>query len=661
MLSSAVQKCNVKGQAKTKHQLIDELIGARNQRSDEQAAEARHQQLLQTVANCSASASGDDFFRALVQDVATVLRVRYAFVSEFAGLNTKVRTLAFWDGGFQDNFSYDLAGTPCELVLGGETRHYPDQVKSRFPTDLDLAKTDAESYLAVPLRERSGSVLGHLAIIDDKPLVFSSADVEVFNILGARAAVEIEHIKSKEKLRVSEDRLARILTSAMDAIITIDDLRRITLFNSAAEQMFGRSAADVIGKPFDGFFPDRFRDIIVDGDPEGDGRGGYSWLPEGLTALRADAQEFAIEGTLLRIEAGGRQLVTLIVRDINERKRAEAQLNQLQRENVYLREEILKENDFDELVGSSVAIKKVLKNVERVASTDATVLLTGETGTGKEMIARALHEQSTRKDRPLIKVNCTALPAGLTESELFGHEKGAFTGAVSRRIGRFELADGGTIFLDEIGDIPLEIQLKLLRVLQEQEFERVGGSETNKVDVRVIAASNRDLEKAVAEDEFRADLYYRLKVFPIELPPLRARADDIGVLAQYFLNKYMVKFGRSITAIGEKTMQRLTSYAWPGNIRELEHLIERAVILCEGETLEIGEELFPVSMGPTAGDQEGPRTMEDVERAHIVNTLDRTRWVVDGPKGAAKILNMNANTLRSRMAKLNIRRDHDIS
>jgi transcriptional regulator with GAF, ATPase, and Fis domain len=295
-----------------------------------------------------------------------------------------------------------------------------------------------------------------------------------------------------------------------------------------------------------------------------------------------------------------------------------------------------------------------------VAGTDSSVLITGETGTGKELIARAVHQRSTRAQKALIKVNCAALPVGLSESELFGHEKGAFTGAVSRHIGRFELADGGTILLDEIGDLSPEVQAKLLRVLQEREFERVGGTRSIKVDVRVIAATNRNLEEAVRQNRFRADLYYRLNVFPIHLPPIRERRDDIPLLARFFVNRYMIRMGKRIEKIAPEAMDRLVAYSWPGNIRELENIIERAVILCKGPTLHVEDELAPSP--PSAGEDQRPLTLEDVERNHIVRILEQTRWVIEGHAGAAKILKIHPNTLRSRMQKLGIQRDrHDNS
>ncbi|MGD0966254.1 MAG: PAS domain S-box protein [Candidatus Acidiferrales bacterium] len=349
----------------------------------------------------------------------------------------------------------------------------------------------------------------------------------------------------------------------------------------------------------------------------------------------------------------------------------------LEKENVYLREELRKEHNFEEIVGDSPALLATLRKVEQVAPTDSTVLIYGETGTGKELVARAIHNRSVRKDRPLVKVNCSAISAGLVESELFGHVKGAFTGAIDRRIGRFELADGGTIFLDEIGELPLETQVKLLRVLQEREFEPVGSSRPLRVDVRVIAATNRDLQESIQSGRFRADLFYRLNVFPMEVPPLRERRSDIPKLTKFFLSNYSKKLGKTIEGISQATMDRILGYSWPGNIRELQNIIERAVVLSQGHILELQQELalspFPRSDQGTADkptevahEARLPAlqlpTLKEVERRHIVAALKLTSGVIEGPKGAAKILNLHPNTLRHRMEKFGIKRSaHDPS
>jgi len=325
----------------------------------------------------------------------------------------------------------------------------------------------------------------------------------------------------------------------------------------------------------------------------------------------------------------------------------------LEEENRYLQEEIGTEYNLEEIIGQSGAMKQVFKAIGTVAPTDATVLILGETGTGKELVARALHNLSSRRGRALVKVNCAALPAGLIESELFGHEKGAFTGALTRRTGRFELANGGTLFLDEIGDLLPELQPKLLRVLQEGEFERVGGHQTIRVNVRVIAGTNRDLERAIHAGGFRPDLYYRLSVFPIRVPPLRERAEDIPLLARYFTQKCAARLGKRTPSVSPETIESLLAYAWPGNIRELENVIERAVILSQGAQLDLA------GWRPTAapgGSEQGIQTLEELERKHILAVLEVTGGRVSGERGAAKLLGMKPTTLDARMKKLGISR-----
>ncbi|HSE66278.1 MAG TPA: sigma 54-interacting transcriptional regulator, partial [Gemmatimonadales bacterium] len=330
--------------------------------------------------------------------------------------------------------------------------------------------------------------------------------------------------------------------------------------------------------------------------------------------------------------------------------------DRLQAENVYLIEEIKTQNAFGEIVGRTPVLQRVLAQVEKVAPTDTTVLVTGETGTGKELVARALHNLSRRKDRPLVTVNCGAISPGLVESELFGHEKGAFTGAISRKIGRFELADGGTIFLDEVGDLPADLQVKLLRVLQEGEIDRVGGSRAIKVDVRVIAATHRNLEQLVQQGKFRSDLFYRLNVFPIRMPALRERRDDIPLLVRYFVLKYAQKLGKRIESIPPEVMESLCAYEWPGNIRELGNVLERSVIVSRGSALELGDWIPAVRRPGGNGAPISELPLEEVERAHILATLERAGWKVSGARGAAAALGLKPTTLESRMKKLGITR-----
>jgi len=363
--------------------------------------------------------------------------------------------------------------------------------------------------------------------------------------------------------------------------------------------------------------------------------------------------------------------VTLAIQNMQSYQEITNLKSKLEKENTYLREELRSEHNFDEIVGNSPALLSALHAVEQVAPTDATVLIYGETGTGKELVARAIHSRSGRNGRALVSVNCSAISAGLVESELFGHMKGAFTGALERRIGRFELAHGGTIFLDEIGELSLETQVKLLRVLQEHEFEPVGSSHPLRVDVRVIAATNRNLREAIQAGHFRSDLFYRLNVVSVELPPLRERRSDIPQLVAFCVTRFSKRFGKKIDGVSRESMENLVNYPWPGNIRELQNVIERAIVLAVDPTLRLDRDLMPVAASrkgmATPGtdtpehrqaDLNSPKsllTLDEMDRNHILAALQHAGGVVDGPKGAARILNLHPNTLRHRMAKLGIK------
>jgi PAS domain S-box-containing protein len=453
----------------------------------------------------------------------------------------------------------------------------------------------------------------------------------------------------------------------MDAIIELDRHLSITQMNPAAEKVFGCAPADMIGRTFSHFLvPDareKLAHLVVDLDSRSQGQRSL-WIPGGLDAIGLNGTNFRAEATMARFDVEREPFYTLILRNVNERIEAEQKIRSLTVEAEYLREEVKALIGVDEVVGISEPWLNVLRDVKEVAGTEATVLILGETGTGKEIIARGIHRVSRRHNKPLIKVNCAAIPATLIESEFFGHEAGAFTGATKKRDGRFTMAHGGTIFLDEIGELPLDLQTKLLRVLQEGEFEPVGSSQTRKVDVRVIAATNRDLKRGISEGNFREDLYYRLNVFPILLPPLRERRGDVGVLAAAFAARFAKNLGRSIEPLTPDCIQRLEAYHWPGNVRELQNIIERAVITGRDGKLNLDRGLPEITgtSAPLHTDDASvtrvrtAKELEDLERENIIAALKVSDWKVAGANGAAKLLGIKPTTLSSRMKALGVER-----
>jgi len=496
----------------------------------------RKERLLRSVSEATATEIGRDYFKSLVENIATALNVSIVLVTECADWDkTKLRTLAFVkEGDLNENIEYHTDGTPCKLVMNtGKAYYQPKGVGDDYPEDKGF-----EGYMGIPIKSSDGEVIGHIAILNEEELAISAEEQEIMKMFADRAGVEIERKIADEKL--------------INALEEVEQLK-----------------------------------------------------------------------------------------------------DKLEAENTYLQDEIKLEHNFDEIVTQSARFKRILNELEQVAITDASVLVLGESGTGKELLARAIHNTSLRKQRPLVKINCAALPANLIESELFGHEKGAFTGAISLKIGRFELADSGTIFLDEIGELPLELQSKLLRVLQEGEYERLGGTKTLNTNVRVIAATNRNLEEEVANGNFRADLFYRLNVFPINSLPLRERKEDIPPLVKHFVDKYGAQIGKKIRNIPKRVIKSLQAYSWPGNIRELENVIERALILSPVDKLELGDWIPKKEDGARA---DKLVSLENYERDYIIRVLNETMWRVSGDKGAAKILDMKPTTLESRMKKLGIKR-----
>jgi formate hydrogenlyase transcriptional activator len=567
----------------------------------------------------------------------------------------------------------------------------------RFPAAQIIRDKGIKSICCLPL-STVHQKLGALNLWSEEIGAYRDIDLNFAQLVAAQIAVSVETQFQREQIARERDRselllqvnntlvsnlnLRELLSQISSALGTVmpHDAAALTLYDASTNELRvaafdfpeheGKCAAgDLIpfeGNPIGEAFTTR-QTVLIDYAGSSDPRVTCSGLMSGcasplifrdrvlgvlgIKSMREHA--FSSEDAEL-FEQVAKQ-VAIAVENALAYNEIETLKNKLEKEKLYLEEEIRTEYNFEEIIGSSSVLKRVLQNVETVATTDSTVLIYGETGTGKELIARAIHNLSDRRERTLVKVNCAAIPTGLLESELFGHEKGAFTGAIDRRIGRFELAHQGTIFLDEVEDIPPELQSKLLRVLQEQEFERLGSSRTLRVDVRVVAATNSDLEQLVEEKKFRSDLYYRLNVFPINVPPLRERPEDIPLLVHFFAHKFAQQMKRKIESVPKETMAALMNYHWPGNIRELQNLVERGVILSRGSMLEIplGE---LKQAAKSSNHTNGATTLESVEREHILRVLTEAKWVIGGPAGAAARLGINRTTLNHRLRKLGLTR-----
>ena len=622
---------------------------------------------LRTILEGTATETGSAFFRALVRNLADALNTHGAWVTEYFSEARRLKALAFWMGGqWLDGWEMIVDGTPCERVV--EERclvHIPDNLLNIYCDDPDVQQVGAASYMGMPLLDLDGKVLGHLAVLDKRPMPSEPRAQALFQIFAARAAAELRRLRAEAQVREREQKLGRLVGSAMDAIIEIDEHLNITQMNPAAEKIFACAGATIVGRPFTQFLNPESREkiarLIIELDTRADGQHSL-WIGGGLTATGHNGGLFQAEATLSRFDVDRVPFYTLILRNVDERLEAERKIRSLTVEAEYLRQEISSLVGADEIIGRSESLLKVLGEVKEVAPTDATVLIYGETGTGKELIAHAIHRASRRRDKPLIKVNCAAIPATLIESEFFGHEQGAFTGATKKRDGRFALAHGGTIFLDEIGELPLDLQPKLLRVLQEGEFEPVGSSQTRKVDVRVIAATNRDLPARVRDGHFREDLYYRLNVFPVRLPALRERREDIGLLATAFAQKFARRMGRVLAPLSEDCRRRLETYSWPGNVRELQNVLERAVITARDGRIDLdralqdGEPAAPVNVAEAMPRVRTARELEALERQNIIAALDSAEWKIAGSDGAAQLLGVKPTTLSSRIKALGIER-----
>ena len=473
-----------------------------------------------------------------------------------------------------------------------------------------------------------------------------------------------EHLaSSKKEIEIANYKMSGLINGAMDAIIMFDEQFRIILTNPSANILLENT--DVLQRNVLFFFDEpsaRLVENLVRSGLDGDKKAINNYLPEIVKVIGSNETATLNEGTLSRYGDKNTRFYTLILRNIQERLTAENTINLLTKQTQYLEEEIKELTSSYGIIAQDKAMLTVLNLVEQVAQTDATVLIQGETGTGKELVARAIHKASKRNDKPLIRINCGAIPDNLIESELFGHEKGAFTGATASRKGRFLLADKGTIFLDEIGELPIQLQPKLLRIIQEGEFDPVGSSETIKVDVRIIAATHRDLLSFSKEGKFREDLYYRLNVFPIEVPPLKDRGDDIYLIAQEMIDQFSSKLNKHVHPLAEEDKALLSAYSWPGNVRELQNIIERAVIIAQNKKIDWNA-IIPGATSITKSEVKSEAfkifsaaEMTELERENILRALRKTAWKISGRGGAAALLQIPPTTLSSKIKALNIKR-----
>ena len=675
----------------------------------------RYQALLEVAQAISTHRDLDELFQDLAQRLPRVVHVNFVALSLHDPVRNTMRlhtiqanVPADLVGGHEGPVDESPAGSVWQTQ---ESILVPDLAEERrWPKVVGHMKEDgANSFCFVPLTTAVRR-LGAMGFLSLQKEAYGEADLEFLQQVAKQVAVAVDNVlnfasteAAQQSLARERDRLSLVL-EINNAVVSHLELRELLkaistclgrviphdfasfcLYDPATHQL----RAHALDFPSHQDFVEAGEPIPLEGTPEG-----LAFTTQQTVHVRSlSLTEFPAEimkraeaeglksGCAVPLILHGRALGTLSVVSMQEDaftdddakllSRIGAQIalatansmayqeisslrDKLAKEKLYLEEEIQTEYNFEEIVGDSRALKLVLKEVQTVAATDSTVLILGETGSGKELVARALHNRSNRRERTFVKLNCAAIPTGLLESELFGHEKGAFTGAIATKIGRFELADRGTLFLDEVGEIPLELQVKLLRVLQEQEFERLGSTRTIRVNVRILAATNRDLDHMVEEQRFRSDLYYRLKVFPITVPPLRDRAEDIPLLVRHFAQKLALRMKKHIETIPSEAMKALQTYHWPGNVRELENFIERAVILTQGPDLFVS--LAELKRTPSHTTNSGTTTLEQAEREHILKALRESEWIIGGPAGAAARLGMKRTTLQSKMQKLGISR-----
>ena len=632
--------------------------------------DSREEKLI-SLFEATAKETGKKFFEALILNLAKALNTYGAWANVYNEDQSKAKSLAFLIAGeILPDFEYEIKGTPCETVINNDTLHHvPDNLIEIYPDDPEIREGLKKplSYLGVPIKDSSGKIIGNLGVLDSEPMPADPRSLEIFSLFASRATAELQRLKSDIENKDWEEKMERLLDSTMEAIIELDQDMKVNMVNASAERMFLCPSNHFIGKNFSDFLLNESSEKLLSLKSELDtlpvGKR-HITINNGLNLKKIDHTDMKAEATLSEFYLGSCIYYTLILKDSQDTGEKLKFFDQCKYEAALFNDNIRDTAINNDITGSSMLMLKLFEDIKKVAPTGSTVLITGETGTGKELVARAIHNQSNNSKAPLIKVNCAAIPAALIESEFFGHEKGAFTGATSKRDGRFFLADGGTIFLDEIGELPLELQSKLLRVLQEGEFEPVGGSKTVKVDVRVVAATNRNLLEEVKTGNFREDLYYRLNVFPISVPPLKDRGNDIIELAEKFAQNFSEKSGIPVKKINDRNINKLMSHSWPGNVRELQNVIERAVITSEDGNINI--ELAQTENYASSENAENildsetkiltAKEIQQIEIDNILRALESTDWKVSGENGAAKLLGIPSTTLSSKIKSFGLKR-----
>lgn len=609
--------------------------------------------------------TGDEFFGMLSLQLADLLKVSAVWVAEYHKEQNSLSTLVFVrNGSSVKNFTYLIEGTPCEEVMRArDFVHIPERIGDFFPHGHKILRDfNGESYAGLSLHDSNGEVIGSIAILHDRPFTPGDELSDLFRFIKSRTEAELQRLKRTKESLYRENQLRGVINGVQDLIISLNATGKIVMLNATAESVLaaeGRLSCHVSD-----FLADQSKARLLSLIEKVNAKSGYGyiWITDSLEIIPRNGATFRAEGTISRYQLDRKVYYTLVLRNTEGKGEPEEKKQQIIDQTEFMRDEVLEIKDSNQLVGESRAMKRLLQNVYMVAHTDATVLIQGDTGTGKELVARHIHQISSRKNKPMITVNCGAIPPALIESEFFGHAKGAFTGATAERKGRFQMADGGTIFLDEIGELPLELQVKLLRVIQESEFEPVGSGKTVKVDVRIIAATHRNLLELTKEGTFREDLYYRLNVFPVDVPPLRERGEDVILIANTFIQKFARRANKKISRLSDFQMLQLKNYGWPGNIRELQNIIERSVILAQNGSLDfsltIGNQVQAVK--PVLAYPEEDRILTkdeflEFEKQNLLRALKAANWKVSGKDGAAALLRMVPSTLSSRIVALGIK------